>query len=89
VRDDLTIAVPPLVLVLPVLLAAVAGGRRAAVGVALVATAATNIVFTPPYGSLKVEVASDAVALAVFLVVALAVGTLVASLAAAPRRPSC
>ncbi len=79
-RDDLTYAVPPLVLVLPVLLAAVAGGRRAAVGVALVATAATNVVFTPPFGSLKVEVASDAVALVVFLVVALAVGALVASL---------
>jgi K+-sensing histidine kinase KdpD len=79
-RDDLTIVVPPLVLVLPVLLAAVAGGRQAAVGMALLATLATNVVFTPPFGSLKVEVASDAVALAVFLVVALAVGTLVASL---------
>lgn len=81
-RDDLTFAVPPLVLVLPVLLAAVAGGRRAAVAVALVATVATNVVFTPPFGSLKVELASDAVALGVFLVVALAVGTLVASLVA-------
>lgn len=81
-RDQLTFAVPPLVLVLPVLLAAVVGGRRAAVGVALVATAATNVVFTPPFGSLKVELASDAVALAVFLVVALAVGALVASLVA-------
>lgn len=81
-RDDLTFAVPPLVLVLPVLLAAVAGGRRAAVAVALVATLATNVVFTPPFGSLKVELASDAVALGVFLVVAVAVGTLVASLVA-------
>ncbi len=81
-RDDLTFAVPPLVLVLPVLLAAVVGGRRAAVGVALVATLATNVVFTPPFGSLKVEVASDAVALAVFLVVALAVGALAATLVA-------
>lgn len=79
-RDDFTLAVPPLVLVLPVLAAALTGGRRAAVGVALVATAATNVVFTPPFGSLKVEVASDAVALAVLLVVALVVGTLVASL---------
>jgi len=81
-RDNLTFTVPPLVLVLPVLLAAVAGGRRAAVAVALVATLATNVVFTPPYGSLKVEVASDAVALGVFLVVALAVGALVATLVA-------
>jgi len=89
-RDELTFVVPPLVLVLAVLLAAVAGGRRAAIGVALVATAATNVVFTPPFGSLKVEVASDAVALLVFLVVAVAVGALVASLtdrtASAERR---
>ena len=89
-RTDLNPAAPALVLVLPVLGAAVLGGRRAALITAAAATVSTNVVFTHPYWSLKIEVAADAVTLAVFCAVATAVGTIVASLAertaAAERR---
>src|SRR4051794_588755 len=78
VRDNVTHATPALVLVVAVLLAGVIGGSRAAVVTAVLAAASFNLVFIPPYGTFKVNVAEDWVALAVFLVVALAMGLLVA-----------
>jgi two-component system sensor histidine kinase KdpD len=78
VRDDVTRASPALVLVLPVVAAGLGGGRRAALATAAAAAAAFNLAFIPPFWTLKVAVLDDAVAIAVFVVVALAVGTLVA-----------
>jgi two-component system sensor histidine kinase KdpD len=78
VRADVTQATPALVLVLPVVVAAVVGGRLAALAVAVVAAAAFNVAFIPPFWSPSVAVVDDAVALAVFLAVALTTGTLVA-----------
>ena len=78
VRTHVTRATPALVLVLGVVVAGVVGGSIAAMVVALLAAAAYNLVFIPPYWTLKVNVADDWVALAVFVVVALAMGLLVA-----------
>ncbi|HEX3542306.1 MAG TPA: ATP-binding protein [Acidimicrobiales bacterium] len=77
-RDHLSRAIPALLLVLPVVAAGVLGGRAAAVATAVVATVALNIGFIPPVGSARVAVPDDAVALVVFGLVALTVGTLVA-----------
>jgi K+-sensing histidine kinase KdpD len=77
-RDDVTQATPALLLVLPVVVASVLGGRLAALAVAVVAAAAFNVAFIPPFWSPSVAVVDDAVALAVFLAVALTTGTLVA-----------
>ncbi len=78
VRDDVTQATPALLLVVPVVVAAVVGGRFAALVVAVVAAAAFNVAFIPPFWSPSVAVVDDAVALVVFLAVALTTGTLVA-----------
>src|SRR4051812_32222560 len=77
-RTHVTRAPPALVLVLAVVLAGVIGGSIAAAVTAVLAAVAYNLVFIPRYWTLKVNVAEDWVALAVFLVVALAVGLLVA-----------
>jgi K+-sensing histidine kinase KdpD len=77
-RDDIRSAVAPLVFVLAVVVAALFGGRAAAVVVGLVAAVAYNLAFVHPYWNLKVDATEDWVALAVFTVVALAVGTVVA-----------
>jgi two-component system sensor histidine kinase KdpD len=77
-RSDISRASPALVLVLPVMLAGVFGGRLAAVATAVVAAMAFSVAFIPPVGSLRVAVSEDAVALVVFTVVAIAIGTLVA-----------
>jgi two-component system sensor histidine kinase KdpD len=76
-RHDLSRATPALVLVVPVVLAAPLGGGGAALVVAVVAATAFNLAFIPPYWTLKVDVVDDAVALAVFLAVALVLGWLV------------
>src|SRR5438309_9096554 len=78
VRTHVTRATPALVLVLAVVVAGVVGGSIAATVTALLAAAAYNLVFIPPFGTFKVNVADDWVALAVFLAVALAMGLLVA-----------
>jgi len=78
VRSDITRASPALALVVPVVAAALLGGRTAALAVAPVAAAAFNLVFIEPYGTLKVDAVDDGVALGVFTLVALVVGTLVA-----------
>jgi two-component system sensor histidine kinase KdpD len=54
------------------------GGSVGAVITAVVGAAVYNLAFIPPYWTLKVNVAEDWVALGVFLVVAVAVGLLVA-----------
>ncbi|MGH9123610.1 MAG: sensor histidine kinase [Acidimicrobiales bacterium] len=71
-------AIPALLLVLPVVAAGVLGGRLAAVATAVAGAAGFSLGFIPPVGSLRVAVSDDAVALVVFTLVAMAVGTLVA-----------
>ncbi|HSS10414.1 MAG TPA: DUF4118 domain-containing protein, partial [Acidimicrobiales bacterium] len=65
-------------LVLPVVLAGVFGGQIAAIATAVAGAVAFSLAFIPPVGSLRVAVSEDAVALVVFTLVAIAVGTLVA-----------
>ncbi len=60
-----------LVLVVPVLAAAVIGGRWAGVAGALVAAMVFDFFFTTPYGSLTMNDGSDIATLALFAVVAL------------------
>ena len=71
-------ATQALVLVVPVVVAAVVGGRKPALVTAVVATVAYSLVI-PPVGSVRVHLGEDAVALFVFLAVALVLGTLVAT----------
>ena len=75
-RDDLGRASPALLFVLAVVGAGLVGGVRASVLTAVVAAAAFNLVFIPPYWTLKVTAGEDWVALGVFLAVALVVGLL-------------
>jgi K+-sensing histidine kinase KdpD len=77
-RDDVSQATPALVLVLPGVVAALLGGRRAAALVATGAGLAFGVLFLPPYGQWKVLDGEDVTALVVFLVVALAVAELTA-----------
>ncbi len=77
-RDEVTVATPALVLVLPVVVTAIVGGRAASLGTAVVATAIFNLAFIPPYWRPAVAVVDDIVALGVFLGLALTIGTLVA-----------
>jgi K+-sensing histidine kinase KdpD len=79
VRAHVTRATPALVLVLAVVIAGLVGRGVAAVVTAVLAAAVYNLAFIPPFWTLKVNVADDWVALAVFLVVALVVGLLVAA----------
>jgi two-component system sensor histidine kinase KdpD len=78
-RSDTSRAGPALVLVLPGVLIGILAGRTAAVVSALGAAAALNLVFIPPYGTLKIDAAEDIVALVVFVAVAVVVGALVAA----------
>lgn len=75
-RDDLGRATPALLMVLAVVGAGLVGGVRASVLTAVVAAAAYNLAFIPPYLTPKVTAGEDWVALGVFLAVALAVGLL-------------
>jgi len=77
VHDRITSATAGLVLVLPGVLAAWLGGRAAAIATALVATLAFNLAFLEPYGTLKINFVDDVIALVVFVVVSLAVASLV------------
>ncbi len=85
-RGRLGSTTPALVLVLPVLASAIVGGPVPAAVVAIVAAVVLNVAFLEPYGTLRVTVAAEVVALLTFLAVALAVGTLSAREAA--RRAS-
>jgi two-component system sensor histidine kinase KdpD len=77
-RADVNPAIPALALVVSVVAAALAGGRTSAVMAALVAAVAFNLAFIPPYWTFEVRLVEDLVALGVFTVVALAMGTLIA-----------
>lgn len=77
VTDHSHRAVEALLLVVPVVVAAVTGGRRAALAAAALATVAFSLLI-PPVGSFRVHLVDDGVALAVFLTVAVLVGTIVA-----------
>lgn len=77
VRTGISLASPALALVVPILVAGVGGGLAAAVMTALAAALALNLAFIPPYWALAIHAVDDAVALTVFLLTALAVGTLV------------
>ena len=77
-RDDISRASPALVLVIPIVLAGLVGGRAAAVLTAVAAAVAFNVAFIPPYWTLEIHAPDDIVALAVFGFVAVVVGTLVA-----------
>ncbi len=79
VRDDIPRATPALLLVVPIVLSGLAGGRRTALATALAAAGAFNFVFLPPYSTLGIHALDDFVALGVFAFVGLTVGTLVAT----------
>lgn len=77
-RPRLSRAVPALVLVIPVVVAAVVGRRTPALITALVGAAVFSFSFVPPYDRVSIASAEDWVALGVFLFVAVVLGTLVA-----------
>jgi two-component system, OmpR family, sensor histidine kinase KdpD len=66
------------ILLLSVVLAAAVGGLASGLAASALAFASLNFFFTPPLHTLRVERAEDVVALAVFLLVAVIVGSLVA-----------
>ena len=78
VRSDITRAAPALALVVPIVVAGLLGGRAAALVLVPVAVLVFDVVFIPPYWTLNVDALDDGVALAVFGLVAMVVGTLVA-----------
>src|SRR5438270_13052053 len=78
-RTRTSTATEALALVVPVVLAAWAGGRAAAVVIAACSATVLEVLFLPPYNTFKLDLVEDAVALLVFTVIALAIGTLVAS----------
>jgi two-component system sensor histidine kinase KdpD len=77
-RSSDTVARPALTLLVPGVVAAVVGGRRAAIVTAVVAAVCFNVAFLPPYGTLQVHLVDDVVVLVIFTAVAVLVGTLVA-----------
>jgi K+-sensing histidine kinase KdpD len=84
-RSNMSRAVPALAFVLPVVAAGLVGGRIAASVTAVAGAVVFSYSFVPPYDRWRIAVADDWVALAVFLAVALVVGTLV-SVEAGRRR---
>jgi K+-sensing histidine kinase KdpD len=77
-RSSISRATPALVFVLPVVAAGLVGRRAAAVVTAIVAAVVYSFAFVPPYDRWSISRPEDVVALGVFIVVALVVGTLVA-----------
>jgi two-component system sensor histidine kinase KdpD len=77
-RGTVSPATPALALTLPGVVAGVVGDRRIAAIVAASAALALNLGFIRPYGTLKIAVVDDVVALVVFTAVAIAVASLVA-----------
>ncbi|MGH9178856.1 MAG: sensor histidine kinase [Acidimicrobiales bacterium] len=77
-RSDITRATPALALVVSIVVAGLVGGRVAALVVVPVAVVAFNVVFIPPHWTLTVDALDDGVALAVFGLVAVVIGSLVA-----------
>jgi two-component system sensor histidine kinase KdpD len=81
-HDDVTRAVPALLLVVPVILATVLGGRTAGLVIAGAAALAFSLT-VPPLGTPRVRLGEDAVALVVFVAVALTASALVTTKIAA------
>src|SRR5262249_9029347 len=77
-RESSAVATPALLLVVPVVVAAIVAGRVAAVVTAVIAASTFNLAFIQPFWTVKIASVDDAVALIVFVLVALTVGTLVA-----------
>jgi two-component system sensor histidine kinase KdpD len=77
-RGDASPAIPALLLVVPIVIAGLAGGRLAAAVTAVAAAVAFNLAFIAPYWTPKIDAVEDLVALCVFAIVAAAVGTIVA-----------
>ena len=78
-RADVSRATPTVALVVPVVVAGIAGGQTASLITALAAATVLNLAFLPPFWTLKVNSVDDGVALSVFGLVALVVGALVAA----------
>ncbi len=78
VRHHVGSATPALLFTLAVGASALVGGARAAVLVSAAATAALDVAFIPPYGTLSVLTLEGVVAVLTFLIVAGAGGVLVA-----------
>ncbi|MDX6211193.1 MAG: two-component system, OmpR family, sensor histidine kinase KdpD, partial [Frankiales bacterium] len=76
-RGDLTLASIGLIYLLVVITVALVGGLLPAVAAALLASAAVNYWFTPPYYSFRIGDRNNALALSVFVVVAAAVSVVV------------
>ncbi|MBV9952059.1 MAG: PAS domain-containing sensor histidine kinase [Acidimicrobiia bacterium] len=76
-RSRLDHTTDALVLLIPGVLAALVGGRRAAVTVSVASALAFNVAFLRPYGTLKVDIADDVVDLIAFAGVGLGAATLV------------
>jgi K+-sensing histidine kinase KdpD len=83
--DDLDRAIPAMLLLVPVVLAGLLGGRLVAAGVGLVA-AIGFAVLLPPVGSPKVAVGDDVAALVLFVAVAAIAGVLLSSIGLSDRR---
>jgi len=77
IREEFSPAAPATLLLVPVVLAAVVGGWWAAITTAVFATAAVSFAFVPPLDSFRFH--GDALAVPVFLTVAVLVGAVVAS----------
>jgi two-component system sensor histidine kinase KdpD len=77
VHERLSLATPALLLVLPVLISAVLGGRRSSIVIAVCAALAFNVIFIPPVLTLQIRDVEDVIAYVIFVTVAVVVGTLV------------
>jgi len=77
-RSRIDTATAALVLIVPGVAAAVVGGRRTAVLVALTAALVLNVGFLRPYGTLKVDLIDELIDLVAFTGVALGAGAFVA-----------
>lgn len=84
--QDLPRVVPALLLLAPVLAAGLLSGRLVAAAVALETATAFALGFLPPIGSPLVELTHDAIALAIFVVVAGALGTIISTVLTSERR---
>jgi K+-sensing histidine kinase KdpD len=77
-RGEVSRATPALALVASVIVAGLVAGRLSALVAAVAAAVAFNLAFIPPYWTFEIHLVEDVVSLAVFTLVAVVVGTLVA-----------
>ena len=86
--ESLPRVVPALLLLAPVLVAGLISGRFVAATIALESAFAFALAFLPPIGSPVVELTHDAIALAIFAVVAGALGIIISTVVTSERRRS-